>query len=372
MTYKPTLLIVGAGIIGLSSALHALNQFDVYIVEKNNFIGEGASGRSSEVIHSGIYYKAGLQKAKFCVEGNKQIYEFCQEHSIPHKNTGKVIVAQGNEELETLNHLFEMAYKNSIQNVRMVNGLTLQEGFTHLEKLIQEPNIFCDSALYIPSTGIFDTASFVKKHAQLYEARSGNSIALNSKIVGIGTETKIKVHIENQRVMEFDYLLNATGVFVDKIIKMFDPTWEDCITPVVGQAMILNPNRDNLRTTMPVYGVPRTWMIDGKETHTTGPHTTPTLDGRITLGPVYRNANHEEDHEVLSDKDNFLLPFFPSIKTDDLSKHQAGTQAKHPSKDFVIHWHSDNIVSVLGTDSPGLTASGPLGKEIANQLESRL
>ena len=372
MDYKPSLLVVGAGIIGLSSALESLDKFEVYIVEKNHFIGEGASGRSSEVIHSGIYYKPGSHKAKFCVEGNRQVYNFCIEHNIQFQNTGKAIVAQNGEEINTLNMLFERAYKNRIQNVRLVSGSTLQKGFTHLRKFVQEPNVCCEAALYIPSTGIFDTATFVKKHAQLYEARSGNLIGLNSEIEDIETENRIRVHIKNQGVIECDYLLNTTGVFADKIIKMFDSHWDNCITPVVGQSMILNPNREDLKTTMPIYGVPRIWMVDEKETPTTGPHTTTTLDGRVTLGPVYRNANHEEDYEVLSDKSNFLLPFFPSIKKDDLSLHHAGTQAKHPRNDFIIHWHNNNIVSAIGTDSPGLTASGPLGKEIAKQLEERL
>ena len=96
------IVIIGGGIVGLSTAMHAtrtLPQLQLLLVEKEDAVARHQSGHNSGVIHSGIYYKPGSLKAKFCVEGAAAMVEFCREHNLPHEVCGKVIVATREEEI---------------------------------------------------------------------------------------------------------------------------------------------------------------------------------------------------------------------------------------------------------------------------------
>ena len=57
------------------------------------------TGRSSGVIHAGIYYEPGSLKARLCVEGARALYAYCDEHGIPYHKSGKLVVAVDEAEL---------------------------------------------------------------------------------------------------------------------------------------------------------------------------------------------------------------------------------------------------------------------------------
>ena len=86
---KVDVLIVGAGVVGLAIA-RSLSRAgrEVIVIEANAGIGEETSSRNSEVIHAGIYYKAGSLMARMCVNGKRALYDYCASHGIPHKNCG--------------------------------------------------------------------------------------------------------------------------------------------------------------------------------------------------------------------------------------------------------------------------------------------
>src|SRR3970282_2604625 len=91
---RANIIIIGGGVVGcaIASAL-SKNTSDVFVLEAMPRVGMGASTRNSGVIHSGLYYTAGSLKARHCVRGNQLSYEFCAAHSVPHRRTGKLIVA---------------------------------------------------------------------------------------------------------------------------------------------------------------------------------------------------------------------------------------------------------------------------------------
>src|SRR3989344_4939938 len=86
--------IAGGGIAGtvLAAKLAEAGVEDVFVLEKSGQHGAGQSGHNSGVIHSGIYYEPGSKKAKHCVEGNRRMYQFCEDNGIAHKKTNKLIV----------------------------------------------------------------------------------------------------------------------------------------------------------------------------------------------------------------------------------------------------------------------------------------
>src|SRR6202521_2365656 len=87
-------VVAGAGVVGLAVARAlALAGREVIILEAAEGIGTETSSRNSEVIHAGIYYPANSLMARFCVEGRRRLYPYCNKKGVPHRNCGKLIVA---------------------------------------------------------------------------------------------------------------------------------------------------------------------------------------------------------------------------------------------------------------------------------------
>ncbi|SVC94363.1 uncharacterized protein METZ01_LOCUS347217, partial [marine metagenome] len=102
--------IIGAGIIGLSTAKFLTKDFPrlkIAVLEKESNIAQHQTGHNSGVIHSGIYYKPGSQKAQFCVAGVEAIKNYCREKGVPIDECGKVIVATNTNQFETLEQLYK-------------------------------------------------------------------------------------------------------------------------------------------------------------------------------------------------------------------------------------------------------------------------
>src|SRR4030081_3040701 len=99
MTYD--IAVIGGGIVGLSFAMQTIGQsprLRVVVLEKEAGVAQHQTGHNSGVIHSGVYYKAGSLKARLCVAGAREMVEFCSRHGVPHKVSGKLIVASNSEE----------------------------------------------------------------------------------------------------------------------------------------------------------------------------------------------------------------------------------------------------------------------------------
>src|SRR5258707_14455662 len=111
-------VVVGAGVVGLAIARElALAGREVVILENEDAIGTHTSSRNSEVIHAGIYYAKGSLKARSCVAGKELLYEYCVSHGVPHKRTGKLIVATSDAQLPELRSIQEKAHANGVTDV---------------------------------------------------------------------------------------------------------------------------------------------------------------------------------------------------------------------------------------------------------------
>ena len=105
---RADLLVVGAGIVGLATAravLRAHPERSVVVVEKEASVGAHQSGRNSGVIHAGVYYQPGSDKARLCTAGRMSMVEFCKEHGVDHAVCGKVVVALDDTDRQRLHEL---------------------------------------------------------------------------------------------------------------------------------------------------------------------------------------------------------------------------------------------------------------------------
>ncbi|RWW32377.1 hypothetical protein GW17_00002952, partial [Ensete ventricosum] len=146
-------VVIGAGVVGIAVARELASRGrEVLVVEAASTFGTGTSSRNSEVIHAGIYYPPKSLKAGLCVKGRKLLYKYCCERGIPHRQTGKIIVATSFPQIPKLEHLLRSGKENGIEDLR------LMEGFQAMQ---MEPELQCVKALLSPRSGIVDSHSFM-------------------------------------------------------------------------------------------------------------------------------------------------------------------------------------------------------------------
>src|SRR3954465_5906655 len=150
---KVDCVVIGAGVIGLAVARRlAQAGREVIVLEEAEGIGTVTSSRNSEVIHAGIYYRAGSLMAQMCVAGRRALYRYCSDHGIPHRNCGKLIVATTPAETEKLQSIQAHAEANGVEGMQVLTGEAARA---------LEPALNCDAALLSPSTGIIDSHAYM-------------------------------------------------------------------------------------------------------------------------------------------------------------------------------------------------------------------
>jgi len=150
---KVECVVIGAGVIGLAIARWlAQAGREVIVLEAAEGIGTVTSSRNSEVIHAGIYYKAGSLMARMCVAGKHALYDYCRDHGIPYRNCGKLIVATTAKETEKLESIKAHAEANGVFDLQILSRQAARA---------LEPALNCDAALLSPSTGIIDSHSYM-------------------------------------------------------------------------------------------------------------------------------------------------------------------------------------------------------------------
>ena len=260
-----TITIIGGGVIGCAIAYEISKKSgsEIYVLERNLRINaENQSSRNSGVIHAGIYYpKSKLPlKARLCVEGNKLLYDFCQEHNVPHKRTGKLVVATNSLEEEYIDDILKTALDNGILDARKLTGE---------EAMHMEPNVKSISAAYLPSTGIIEPAVFVRTLQRLAEG-NGVFFVTGNKVVHISPYNKFQVTTESNNqteTIETDIVINAAGLYSDEIAKMVNPDSPYEIDPVRGESAKFYDAKTQLSMNgMNVYPAPYGYYTDTGKT----------------------------------------------------------------------------------------------------------
>src|SRR4051812_8838545 len=159
--------VVGGGIVGLATARELLARrpgTELVVLERASEVGQEQTGHNSGVIHAGIYYAPGSLKAQLCVEGARDLYEYCHEHGIETERCGKLIVATGERELPGLDELERRGRANGVPGLRRVDADELRE---------IEPHARGIAALHSPATGIVDFAAVARALAADLRAAGG-------------------------------------------------------------------------------------------------------------------------------------------------------------------------------------------------------
>lgn len=279
--YTCDYLIIGAGIIGLSLAYELINQFPekrIIIIEKEDRVACHASGRNSGVLHAGFYYFSDSLKARLCVEGNRLMKQFCRINEIPVKNCGKVVVAVNDEELEGLYELERRGKRNGV-DVKLIDK----------EELSQiEPNAKTHKkALFSPTTASVNPGLVCEKLREVLQ-KKGVDIHFSTQYI----KKKGDQIITNRSAFKTKFLINAAGLYADKIAKQFNFSKNMVIIPFKGNYLKYNDKNHLLRTN--IYPVPN--LLNPF----LGVHYTITVNNELKLGPTSTPAFWRENYNGFS------------------------------------------------------------------------
>ena len=207
-------LIIGGGIIGLSTAMQLLEKFGttlkVAVVEKEEELAVHQTGHNSGVIHSGIYYRPGSQKAGFCVGGAQKLRDFCEAHEIEFDQCGKTIVATDESELDRLDTLYQRGVDNGVQGLEIIDADRLKE---------IEPYVKGVRALWAPQTGIIDYVKVAHAYAVQFQEKGGE-IYTGSAVQAIESYTDGVNVTTNKGIIRAKHLINCAGLYADRIAEM--------------------------------------------------------------------------------------------------------------------------------------------------------
>ena len=265
------LLIIGAGIVGLATALEYTRRFPgqrVIVVEKEDRIAAHQTGHNSGVIHSGLYYRTGSLKARNCVAGCASMKRFCAEHGIPYEECGKLVVATAPDEVTRLQQLHERGIANGVPGLRMLDRDEFRELEPHCEGIC---------ALHVHSTGIVDYKDVARKYAELIEHADGE-IIFHAQVTGLRDDSDANIVETTAGTFRARYAINCAGLYSDAITRMAGCDTDLEIIPFRGEYYEIRPERRYL-VRNPIYPVP------DPRFPFLGVHFTRHVDGCVEAGP---------------------------------------------------------------------------------------
>jgi (S)-2-hydroxyglutarate dehydrogenase len=393
-------VVIGGGIVGMAAARELALRHDgirVCVLEREPSLGAHQTGRTSGVIHAGIYYRPGSLKARLCVEGARELYAYCEAHGIRAERSGKVIIATRESELPSLDELERRGTENGVPGLRRIGAAELREIEPHAAGLV---------ALHSPATGVVDFGQVATGYARDLQARGG--------IVATGCAVSALRPAEAAIVVEHAHgstaarvAVGCAGAWSDRLAIASGAPQEPRIVPFRGAYLRLRPERRDL-VRANIYPVP------DPDLPFLGMHLTRRIDGEVLLGPsalmvgardAYRATRivaHDLRQSVgwpgtwrlaarfwrtgiaemraAASRRAFvgeLRRFVPELRAADVLAGPAGIRAQALGRDgaliddFVVH-RTERAVHVRNAPSPAATSSLALARLIADEADEFL
>lgn len=392
---------MGGGLVGLATAWALVQQGrEVVVLEKEDGWARHQSGHSSGVVHSGLYYAPGSLKARLTPRAVERLAAFCAEHDVPHRTTGKLVVATDEREVPRLD---ELARRGAANGVR-VQRISPDEAREH------EPHVRCVAALRVASTGVCDYPALARRLAGLLHD-AGAGLRLGTTVLGLrprgGAAQLLVEDATGREVLDADAVAVCAGLqadlLADDAARADDPAEDLRVLPFRGEYRALAPSAEHLvrglvypvpDPDLPFLGVHLTRGVDG-HVHV-GPNAVPALaregygrrevsasdlaaalrfGGTWRLGRRFWRYGAGEVARAASDA-LFLRAvrrMLPEVTARDLVPAPAGVRAQAVRRDGRLHddfalRRVGPVVHVLNAPSPGATASLLVGEHVAATL----
>ncbi len=392
--------IIGAGLVGLGVARSVANShpgLSLIVVEKESVVGAHQSSHNSGVAHSGLYYRPGSLKARLCVEGRHQLQEYCAENGIAFEQSGKLVIASRESELEPLDELERRGRANGLVGITRLGAGEIRD---------HEPWAVGLEALHVPEAGVVDFPA-VAAHLAADLARGGAEIVTGypvDAIQHIGDGAAIR---SMDREIRAKVIVNCAGLHSDRVARLAGVVSPVKIVPFRGEYYTLVPEAGHLVKALiypvpdprfPFLGVHFTRRVD--ESVEVGPNAVLAVGREHYRGAVREWADLRETlgtagfrklarrhwwtgaSEMVRSRSRSLYArsarrLVPEIRPEHLVPGGAGVRAQAVSPDgklvddFVIE-EAGSTVHVLNAPSPGATASLAIGAQVASSATRHL
>ena len=392
------IIVIGGGIIGTATAFSLKNKtkLNILLIEAEKDLATHQTGNNSGVIHSGLYYKPGSLKAKNCTEGSELLYNFCEEHKLEFERCGKIVVANNESELTTLDELYRRGLANGLKGIKKLNSEEIKS---------YEPNVKGIAGLHVPQTGIVDFTKVTNAYAKVF-LEGGGTIKTNCQFLSLKKSNNEFVIITTKGEIKTKFLVNCGGLYCDRIAKIcgVDPGLQ--IIPFRGEYFKLKKEKEYLVKNL-IYPVPDPLFPF------LGVHFTRMINGGIEAGPNAVLAFKREGYSKsdFSFKDISQMFFYsgfwkmtskyyrmgfgefyrsfskkafvkalqklvPEVQEVDIEPGGAGVraQALEPNGKLVDDFRiveAKRMLHVLNAPSPAATASLSIGRNIANIIKNK-
>jgi (S)-2-hydroxyglutarate dehydrogenase len=380
-------VVVGGGILGLAVARELSIRWPdrgIAVLERESEVGTAQTGANSGVIHAGIYYKPGSLKARLCVTGARELYTYCEQHSIPHERCGKLIIAR---------HHGEFAWLDELERRGRENGVTGLRRLTAEELKAVEPHARGVAALDSPSTGIVDFAAVARSMAGGLHDR-GAEIVTSCAVEAVETDGAGVVLRHSQGKTRGRFAVFCAGAAADRLAVAAGASPDPRIVPFKGTYMYLRPDRSHLVKSL-IYPVPDPSLPF------LGVHLSRHIDGRVSLGPSallwprnagdvlwpgtlrvarrwWRTGRAELRHALRPETfAEAAAHYVPEIRPDDFEDGFSGVRAQAIGRDgrlvddFVVS-ETTRALHVRNAPSPAATSSLALARMIGDRVEAEI
>jgi L-2-hydroxyglutarate oxidase LhgO len=320
------------------------------------------SSRNSEVIHAGIYYKAGSWMARMCVTGKHALYRYCDEHGIPYRNCGKLIVATTAKETEKLQSIRAHAEANGVTDMQTLSGEAARA---------LEPALNCDAALLSPSTGIIDSHAYMLALRGDAEA-AGAAFAFYTPLErakAAAGRIEIETGGEAPMTLVCDLLVNAAGLSAPAVARAI----EGMPIELIPVPYLAKGNYFSCSARAPfsrlIYPVPEPGGL--------GVHLTLDMAGQARFGPDVEWVD-TIDYAVDPARAERFYPairkYWPTLPDGALMPSYSGIRPKIvppavASQDFLMQGPAEHgvagLINLFGIESPGLTSSLAIADHVA-------
>ncbi len=383
--------VIGAGIVGLSTALYLQKQnVSVVVLEKEKEPGLHQSGRNSGVIHSGIYYKPNSSKSELSIKGRNLLVEYLQKKNINFRQEGKIVV---DNDLDKLESLLERSIDLEMEGVKIVQNDEL---------LSIEPNSVMLNGLFVPQAGVVDYKEVVQAYANDF-IEMGGEIKYIQEIKEIENKNGLKSISGNKYTYNSEFLINCAGLFSDEIAKLDNMSPNVKIIPFRGEYYKISNTKNNILNNMiypladpdlPFLGIHLTKTANGDIE--AGPNAVLafskegykwtdinfvdltkvlTFPGMLKLGKKYFRTGISEMYRSLN-KNIFvkeIQKLINGVNLKDIKQIPSGVRAQAVDKDgnlvddFLFE-EGENSLHVLNSPSPAATASLAIGESIVSKI----
>jgi len=266
------LAIVGGGIVGLAVARELSKchpRASVCVLERESELATHQTGHSSGVVHAGIYYEPGSLKARLCVQGAREMFDYCAERDIAHERSGKLILASDASELPALDELERRGRANGVPSLRRVDAA---------EASRIEPHARALAALHSPSTGVADYPAVARALARDVR-EAGGAVVRGCPVENVEVATRSLRLAHALGTTEATHAVFCAGAWADRLAVLAGADPDPRIVPFRGAYLRLRPERRHLVGSM-IYPVPDPSLPF------LGIHLTRNTDGEVLIGPT--------------------------------------------------------------------------------------